>query len=88
MDRYGKISVWSRYSAQILFYNHPQIPGFMQLCSAVGRLDLLGGGGGGGNHERRSRKLLGGFPLKYLKYRVSDIAFSAFREHSFPALFK
>ena len=47
MDRYGKISVWSRYSAQILFYNHPQIPGFMQLCSAVGRLDLLGGGGGG-----------------------------------------
>ena len=46
MDRYGKISVWSRYSAQILFYNHPQIPGFMQLCSAVGRLDLLGGGGG------------------------------------------
>ena len=47
MDRYGKISVWSRYSAQILFYNHPQIPGFMQLCSAVARLDLLGGGGGG-----------------------------------------
>ena len=45
MDRYGKISVWSRYSAQILFYTHPQIPGFMQLCSAVGRLDLLGGGG-------------------------------------------
>ena len=44
MDRYGKISVWSRYSAQILFYNHPQIPGFMQLCSAVARLDLLGGG--------------------------------------------
>ena len=43
MDRYGKISVWSRYSAQILFYNHPQIPGFMQLCSAVARLDLLGG---------------------------------------------
>ena len=46
MDRYGKISVWSRYSAQIVFYNHPQIPGFMQLCSAVARLDLLGGGGG------------------------------------------
>ena len=45
MDRYGKISVWSRYSAQILFYNHPQIPGFMQLCSAVARLDLLEGGG-------------------------------------------
>ena len=44
MDRYGKISVWSRYSAQILFYNHPQIPGFMQ-CLA--RLDLWGGGGGG-----------------------------------------
>ena len=86
MDRYGKIIVWSRYSAQILFYNHPQIPGFMQLCSALARLDLLGGGGG--NHERRSLKLLGGFPLKYLKYRVSDIAFSAFREHSFPALFK
>ena len=45
MDRYGKISVWSRYSAQILFYNHPQIPGFIQLCSAVARLDLWGGGG-------------------------------------------
>ena len=35
MDRYGKISVWSRYSAQILFYNHPQIPGFMQCRSKV-----------------------------------------------------
>ena len=61
---------------------------FLGLFSAVARLDLLGGGGGRGDHERRSRKLLGGFPLKYLKYRVSDIAFSAFREHSFPALFK
>ena len=87
MDRYGKISVWSRYSAQILFYNHPQIPGFMQCRSKV-RFIGGGGGGGGGNHERRSRKLLRGFPLKYLKYRVSDIAFSAFREHSFPTLFK
>ena len=62
---------------------------FMGLCSAVARLDLWRGGGGvGGNHERRSRKLLRGFPLKYLKYRVSDIAFSAFLEHSFPTLFK
>ena len=51
---------------------------FLALFSAVARLHLLGGGGGVGNHERRSRKLLGGFPLKYLKYRVSDIAFSAF----------
>ena len=59
---------------------------FLGLCSAVARLDLWGGGGG--NNEPRSRKLLGGFPLKYSKYRVSDIAFSAFREHSFPTLFK
>lgn len=85
MDRNGKISVWSRYSAQILFYNHPQIPGFMQCRSKVRFFSL---GDGGGNHERRSRKLLGGFPLKYSKYRVSDIAFLAFREHSFPTLFK
>ena len=42
MDRYGKISVWSRYSAQILFYNYPQIPGFMQCRSKV---RFMGGGG-------------------------------------------
>ena len=53
MDRYGKISVWSRYSAQILFYNHPQIPGFMQCRSKV---RFIGGGGGGGRGESRAPK--------------------------------
>ena len=47
---------------------------------------------GGGNHERRGRELLGGsegmLPLKVLKYRVSEIAFSALREHQFPAIFR
>ena len=51
-----------------------------------------GGGGGGGHHERRGRELLGRpegmLPLKVLKYRVSEIAFSAFREHQFPAIFR
>ena len=64
MDRYGKISVWSRYSAQILFYNHPQIPGFMQLCSAVARLDLLGGGGGGGESRAPKPQAARGVPPK------------------------
>ena len=49
MDRNGKISVWSRYSAQILFYNHPQIPWFMQCPSKVIYMGGGGGGGGGGH---------------------------------------
>ena len=43
------------------------------------------------NHERRRRELLGGsgsmLPRKILNYRVSEIAFSAFGEHQFPAIF-
>ena len=44
-------------------------------------LDLLGGA----NEERGRRELLGGsggmLPRKILNYRVSAIAFPAFREH-------
>ena len=60
----------------------------MVPLSAVARLDLLGGGR---NHERRRRELLGGsagmLPRKILNYRISEIAFSAFGEHLFPAIF-
>ena len=49
--------------------------------SAVARLDLLEEA----NHERRRLELLGGsggmLYLKILKYRVSEIAFSAFGEY-------
>ena len=64
--------------------------------SAVARLDLFGGVGGGGvevgeNHKPRRRELLGGFggmlTRKILNYTVSQIAFSAFTEHLFPAIF-
>ena len=60
----------------------------MVPLSAVARLDLLGGGG---NHDRRRRELLGGsggmLPRKILNYRISEIAFSAFGENLFPAIF-
>ena len=45
---------------------------YLVMCSAVGRLDLLGEGGGC-NHEFRRLELLGGsggmLPQKILKYR-------------------
>ena len=46
MDRYGKISVYSRYLAQVLFYNHPQIPGLVGC-----KVRFIGGGGKGGGGE-------------------------------------
>ena len=56
------------------------------LLSAIATLDLLGV-----SHERRRRELLVGsggmLPRKILKYRVTEIAFSAFQEHLFPAIF-
>ena len=62
----------------------------MVPLSAVARLDLLVGGGGG-NHERRRCQLLGGsggmLPRKILNNRISEIAFSAFGEHLFAAIF-
>ena len=50
--------------------------------STVARLDLSREAN---NHERRRLEILGGsggmLDLKILKYRVSEIAFSAFQEH-------
>ena len=55
----------------------------MQCCSKV---RFIGGGGGGGGQTRAPKAraatgVLRHAPLKFLKCRVSEIAFSASREH-------
>jgi len=60
--------------------NHLSFDSVIRHYSAVARLDLLGG-----QSRAPKAKLLGGsrgmLPVKILKYRVSEIAFSAFRKH-------